>query len=272
MLSSPTYSKSKVVRIINITPDSFSDGGIFLDEKNALLHLKKLLLEKADIIDVGAESTRPGAEKISASEELKRLEKIFPKIVDEIKKFNSRNNKNVLISLDSRRFEVIKKIFKFGIDIINDVSGLENKELIDFIAKKNLQAILMHSLSVPANPSLVIDEKLNVVEEILKFASGKIEILLKNGVKKSQIVFDPGIGFGKTAKQSIEILKNICSFKSLDIPIYIGHSRKSFLDFVNISDFSNEVFSAKKIFNREEKTKIISDYLMAKNVDYIRLH
>ena len=124
----------------------------------------------------------------------------------------------------------------------------------------------MHSLSVPANPEIIINQSLNVTREILHWAHEKISYLEKNGVKKSQLIFDPGIGFSKSATQSLRIIKNISDFQSLNLPIYIGHSKKSFLDALKIEGLSNDKES------RAQKTLIISSYLARRNVDFIRVH
>lgn len=259
---------AKIVGILNITPDSFSDGGKFFTQESALNHLREILKEGADVIDVGAESTRPLAVQIGAQEEWKRLEKILPLIISEIKKFNRENNKKVLVSIDSRYFETIAKSVEEGVDIVNDVSGLTDERVINFIAQKNIQTILMHSLSVPTNHDLVINPHINVVLEIIKWASEKIDFLTSKGIKKSQLIFDVGIGFGKSAQQSIRILKNINEFRVLGLPLYVGHSKKSFLDEVNCEDFSGE----DRDLNRAEKTLIISKYLAKKGVEFLRVH
>ncbi len=267
---------TKIVGILNITPDSFSDGGKFLGEENALKQLQQMLEDGADMIDIGAESTRPGAIAISKEEELNRLEKILPKIIQTVKNFNQKNSKAVEISIDSRNFETVTKAYEMGVDVINDVSGLVDLKTIEFIAKNNIKTVFMHSLSVPADPEIIINSALNVVDEIMKWAQEKIAFLISKGIKKEQLIFDPGIGFSKTAMQSIRILRNVAAFKSLDIPIYIGHSKKSFLDIINIDDFHNKQFNRlnldQNIDERAKKTIIISTFLSANGADYIRVH
>lgn len=267
---------TKIVGILNITPDSFSDGGKFLSEENALKQLQQMLEEGADMIDIGAESTRPGAIAISAAEEIKRLEKILPKIIANVKDFNKKNNRKITIAIDSRHFNTVKFAYENGVDVINDVSGLTDEKTIEFIAKNNIKTVFMHSLSVPANPEIIINSALNVVDEIMKWAQEKIAFFISKGIKKEQLIFDPGIGFSKSAVQSIRILRNVATFKSLDIPIYIGHSKKSFLDIINIDDFHNEQFNSlnldKNIDERSKKTIIISAFLSANGADFIRVH
>jgi dihydropteroate synthase len=252
---------TKIVAIMNLTPDSFSDGGKFNSLASALKHLQKIIVQGAAIIDVGAESTRPAAKAISPEEEWRRLEQILPAIIAAVKKAPEK----IKISIDSRHFETIKKSCELGIDIINDVSGLTDEKIIEFIAAKNLTTILMHNLQVPAASEVVINKNINLTSEILKWAREKIYYLEQKKVKKSQLIFDPGIGFNKDALQSIGILKNIEAFKILGLPLYIGHSKKSFLEAIDFSAFGTNL-------NRGQKTVIISKYLAKKNVDFLRVH
>ncbi len=247
---------TKIVGILNLTPDSFSDGGKF-DSKNAALnHLQKMMLDGADVIDIGAESTRPTATPLSTDEEWQRLEKILPEIIFAVKNFP----RKILTSIDSYHFENLQKSYEFGVDIINDVKGLSDERIINFITERNVTTILMHNSPIHINPDLIINSYLNVTAEILNWAQQKISYLQKKGVEKSQLIFDPGIGFNKNAQQSIRILKNIDAFKVLGLPLYVGHSKKSFLEEVKISG------------TRAEKTLEISQYLAQKNVEFLRVH
>ena len=251
---------TKIVGILNITPDSFSDGGKFLTLEKIFQHLQKMLDDGASIIDIGAESTRPNAQILSYQQEWQRLEKLLPAIINFVNDYNKINNKQIAISLDSYHFENIAKAEAMGIKIINDVSGLVDIRIVELIAKKKLTVILMHNLAIHANPDLIINPNLNINKEIIKWAREKIIFLEKNGIKKSQIIFDPGIGFSKNSNQSINILKNIDSYRVLEVPIYIGHSKKSFLDAINIEG------------DRAKKTIAITKYLAKKRVEYIRVH
>ena len=257
-------SRSKIVGILNLTPDSFSDGGKYFDEKKALFYLEEMLMAGADIIDIGAESTRPNAQILNAQEEIARLENILPKLIFAIKNFNKIHNKNIQTSIDSYHLETIIFAHKIGVEIINDVSGLIDEKIIDYIAQNNLTAILMHNLAIHSNPELIINRDLNVVEEIISWAHQKINYLTARKIQKSQLIFDPGIGFAKNSTQSIRILKNINAFRVLNLPIYVGHSKKSFLDAINIPSQPN--------LDRTSKTLILSQYLAQKNVEYLRVH
>ena len=257
-------SRSKIVGILNLTPDSFSDGGKYFDEKKALFYLEEMLMAGADIIDIGAESTRPNAQILNAQEEIARLENILPKLIFAIKNFNKIHNKNIQASIDSYHLETIIFAHKIGVEIINDVSGLIDEKIIDYIAQNNLTAILMHNLAIHSNPELIVNRDLNVVEEIISWAHQKINYLTARKIQKSQLIFDPGIGFAKNSTQSIRILKNINAFRVLNLPIYVGHSKKSFLDAINIPSQPN--------LDRTTKTLILSQYLAQKNVEYLRVH
>lgn len=257
-------SRSKIVGILNLTPDSFSDGGKYFDEKKALFYLEEMLMAGADIIDIGAESTRPNAQILNAQEEIARLENILPKLIFAIKNFNKIHNKNIQASIDSYHLETIIFAHKIGVEIINDVSGLIDEKIIDYIAQNNLTAILMHNLAIHSNPELVVNRDLNVVDEIINWAHQKINYLTAQKIQKSQLIFDPGIGFAKNSTQSIRILKNINAFRVLNLPIYVGHSKKSFLDALNIPSQPN--------LDRTAKTLILSQYLAQKNVEYLRVH
>jgi len=256
--------KPKIVGILNLTPDSFSDGGKYFDEEKALSHLIEMMLSGVDIVDIGAESTRPNAQILQAQEEISRLENILPKLISAVKNFNKIHHKNIQTSIDSYHLETIIFAHKIGVEIINDVSGLIDEKIIDYIAQNNLTAILMHNLAIHSNPDLIVNRDLNVVDEIINWTQQKIAYLTSKKIQKSQLIFDPGIGFAKNSTQSIRILKNINAFRILALPIYVGHSKKSFLDAINIPSQPN--------LDRTAKTLILSQYLAQKNVDYLRVH
>jgi dihydropteroate synthase len=249
----------KLVGILNITPDSFSDGGKYFDTSKALYHTKELLKDGADIIDIGAESTRPNAKILSDKEEWSRLKNTLPQIICEIKNFNQQNSRNVKISIDSYHFNTIKRAYELGIDIINDVSGLVNEDVIKFIAQNKITTILMHNLAIHSNPNLIVNQHLNINHQIIKWGRKKIKILNEYGVNKQQLIFDPGIGFSKNATQSIQILKNINYYRILELPLYIGHSMKSFLNSIDLEG------------DLKTKTLTVSKFLINK-VDYLRVH
>lgn len=252
---------TKIVGILNLTPDSFSDGGKFNSLELALSQTQKMIEEGVDVIDIGAESTRPQALKISAFEEWSRLEKILPEIVKLVKK----SPRKIKTSIDSYHFETLTKAYETGVDVVNDVSGLSDDRVVDFIARNNIETILMHCEKIAEAPHTLINRNINLIPEMLNWFEKKISALEQKGVKKSQLILDPGIGFGKDAKQSIRILKNIEKFRVLELPIYVGHSKKSFLEKVDFSKFGENL-------DRAEKTLIVSKYLFSKNIDLVRVH
>lgn len=203
--------------ILNVTPDSFSDGGKFFDTKKAIAHAKQMVLEGAEIIDVGGESTRPNSEPISIEEELNRVIPVIEKLSKEI---------TVPISIDSYKPEVAEKALKVGASIVNDITALSNSEMIDVVAKYNVPVVLMHMKSNPKTMQENPHYK-NVVKEVKDFLQNRISVAKKAGIDK--IIIDPGIGFGKTVEHNLELISNLKEFKSLNCPILVGASRKSFI-------------------------------------------
>jgi dihydropteroate synthase len=209
-----------VMGILNITPDSFYDGGKYLSEKNILQQVEKMLSEGAAIIDIGGMSSRPGAAIITAAEESNR---VLP-VIQFIKKEFPR----VVLSIDTWRSEVAKSCFEEGINIINDISGGQFDEyLFETVASfKNVPFILMHLKGTPATMQIAPHYD-NLLEEILQYFIAKAGRLRELGVK--DIVLDPGFGFGKTLDHNYEILKKMHVFKIMDMPILAGLSRKSMI-------------------------------------------
>ena len=269
---------TQVVGILNITPDSFFDGGKYYQVKPALDRLKNMIDAGADVIDVGAESTRPNATPINASEENKRLEDTLPQIIKYVSNYNQENHCNVEVSLDSRHYQTVAWGLGLGIDIINDVSGFCDARMVDLAVKSGKKIVVMHNLGIPSDKNKIIDKKLDIVEVLIEWMKNKLLKLQESGVKKRQIIFDIGIGFGKNSYQSIQLLQKIESFLTLDLPLYVGHSNKSFLDYLwpdnnhpagfIYQDLSDRVDH----LSREEKTNIVSKYLKQKGVEYLRQH
>ena len=249
--------KTELIAIFNITPDSFSEDSGSIDNFKILEKIQKLLETGAKIIEIGAESTRPNATKVSIEEEWKRLEPIL----EQIPKLHSKHQ--FRLSLDSRNEENIRKAINMGvmIDIVNDQSAFEDEKMLKLMAETQRNIVLMHNLGIPADKKKIIPENKNVIEEIFNWAEKKIKILEKVLINRKQIIFDPGIGFGKNAKQNWQILEEIERFQDLGAQIMVGHSRKSFLEIVNDG-------VPKK---RDFETAIITAHLIGK-VDYIRVH
>lgn len=214
------WSEPYIMGILNVTPDSFSDGGQFYTTDNAVKHCFKLIEDGAHIIDIGGESTRPNAVKVSIEEEIER-------IIPVIKKIRA-HNIDIPISVDTRNYETAKSAIDAGADIINDVAEIkENSKMFDFITQNNIPVIVMHSDNVPASTSNFTNG--NIIDEIYSALFRKIDILTKSGLEKKNIIADLGIGFGKSIDANISLLQRIDEFKTLNTPLLLGISRKSFI-------------------------------------------
>ncbi len=210
--------RTYIMGILNVTPDSFSDGGRFINFRDAVDHGKKMVDDGADIIDVGGESTRPGALPVSAGEEMKR---VIP-VVRELSKI-----RGAVISIDTTKSKVADEAVKAGASMINDVSALRSdKEMAKVAARRKVPVALMHMLGNPRtmqeNPAYD-----DLIFDIISCLQNSITLAIKGGVLKSRIIVDPGFGFGKTVEHNLEILRRLKELKVLGCPILIGTSRKS---------------------------------------------
>ena len=208
----------KIMGILNITPDSFSDGGKYNEINQAKKQLKHLFKSGANLVDIGGESTRPGSKAISVKTEWNRLKKILKEI-----------DKRKIISLDTRKSEIMEKGINFGVKLINDVSGLNyDKKSLYILKKYNVPFVLQHSLG---NPDVMQNNPRykNILLDIYDFFEEKIKSLRGVGINHSNIILDPGIGFGKNLKHNITLIKNISIYHSLGLPILLGISRKKFI-------------------------------------------
>ena len=252
----------KLMGILNVTPDSFSDGGDNNGDAGAaamLARVQALLNDGADIIDIGAESTRPGATVLSAEEEWQRLEGILPEAISRIHAAGKQ------VSVDTRHPETAARAIGLGVDTINDVSGCTNPQMLAVLADSSCDIIFMHSLTIPADKSITLPEDVDVIEALKAFAAERAAECEALGIKKERLIFDPGIGFGKTAKQSIDILKrapDLNRLGELGLKLLIGHSRKSFL----------AEFTDCPATERDSLTLAVSQYLLQHSVDIIRVH
>jgi len=209
-----------IMGIVNVTPDSFSDGGKFLERNAAVDHALKLVDNGADILDIGGESTRPNADRVSVAEELRRV----VDVVTQVRQATDR-----LISIDTTKAEVARQALAAGANIVNDISGLTfEPEIVDVCAESNCGVICMHILGTPQ--TMQRDPHYdNVVTDVCDFLSTRLAALERSGIARDRVVNDPGIGFGKTAQHNVDLLSNIGVLRKLDRPVLIGHSRKRFL-------------------------------------------
>lgn len=211
-----------IMGVVNATPDSFSDGGQFLDPDKAIAHAIQLEKEGADILDIGGESTRPEAKPVTIEEEQDR---VLP-VVEGLKKAGVK----ALISVDTRHADTMQKVIDKGADIINDISALDHdSESLDIIKKARIPVILMHMQGTPETMQDKPDYG-NVVQEVFDYLKKRVKICTDAGLDQKQIICDPGIGFGKTLEDNLNILKNLKKFQELNCPILLGTSRKSFIE------------------------------------------
>ena len=248
------FKTPAIMGILNITPDSFSDGGKYFSKTGySISHALKMIKMGADIIDIGAESTRPGSKPVKPQEEIKRLKPILIGL----------KRKKIRISVDTRNSLTMKFALDHGVKFINDVSALTNDvESINIIKKSKCFIILMHMQGNPLNMQKNPNYKF-APRDIYNFLNKQIHNCKKNGITKSRIIIDPGIGFGKTSRHNIQILQNLKMFQKLRCNILIGLSRKRF-----ISDLSKKERPADRIAG----TIAANQYALDQGVDIIRVH
>lgn len=209
-----------IMGILNVTPDSFSDGGKYDNYLTAITHAIKMEDEGADIIDIGGESTRPGAKPIDIEEELKRVIPVIEGI---------RKESNIVISIDTYKSNVASKAISAGANIINDISGLRfDANMVHFASEAQVPIIVMHMLGNPqnmqSNPSYS-----NLMNELITFFQERVDVLTSKGINKNNIILDPGIGFGKTTDHNFTLIRELGQIVDLGYPVLVGPSRKSFI-------------------------------------------
>ncbi|NJN74693.1 MAG: dihydropteroate synthase [Limnothrix sp. RL_2_0] len=216
--------RTYVMGILNVTPDSFSDGGQFNSVETAVNQAEKMVLAGVDILDIGGQSTRPGAAQISVAEELNRT-------IPVIQALRQRFFETV-ISIDTTRAEVAKRAIAAGADIINDISGATfDEQMLFVVAATKAPIILMHMRGTPETMQNLTDYA-DLIADLKSFFQNRIDEALKLGIKKSQIILDPGIGFAKTAMQNYDLIRHLQDFRELGYPLLVGASRKSFIGYI----------------------------------------
>lgn len=245
--------RCKIVGILNLTTNSFSDGGEFYEFNNAIEHLNEMLKDGADIIDIGAESTKPYCEPVSDDEQLAKLVPVLEYIKE--------NKITTAISIDTRSANVAQKCLELGADIINDVSGFDyDIKMPDVIAEFNAKVVIQHSKGTPQNMQ---DNPFyeNLMDEIYLELEKKIELAVSKGIKRENVIIDPGIGFGKTRQDNFEIINRIEELYGLGCPVMFGISRKSLLNMQNEDNFIKDIF-----------TVALNTLAVNKKVDFLRVH
>lgn len=211
-----------IMGILNLTPDSFSDGGLFVNKDSALKHVTQMISDGAQIIDVGGESTRPGASEISVDEECQRVIPVIQAI---------REISDIPVSIDTSKPEVMQQAITAGASMINDVNALRAEGAVELVAKLNVPVCIMHMQGLPRTMQHTPSYK-NVVQEVKDFLKQRIDVCVNAGIKHENIVIDPGFGFGKTLEHNLSLFKHLDEFADLDCPLLVGVSRKSMVGHV----------------------------------------
>jgi dihydropteroate synthase len=208
-----------IMGVVNVTPDSFSDGGLYLSTQQAIAHARNLIDEGADILDIGGESTRPGSQQVSTDEEIKRVIPVLEALVVT----------NTPISIDTSKPEVMKRAIAAGASMINDVNALRNPGALEAVAQDNhVKLCLMHMQGTPQNMQKNPQYK-NIVSEVKDFLEQRIHAAMTAGISKDRLIIDPGFGFGKTLQHNLALLNQLDQLTTLGVPVLAGVSRKSML-------------------------------------------
>ena len=249
--------------ILNVTPNSFSDGGRFMKPEAALGHARRLVEAGAGIIDVGAESTRPDGAALDPETEWERVEPVLHglrKLQEELRPPGPRYA--FQISIDSRNPSTVRSALGLGVDMLNDVTGFHHPEMLEIAEGTGVPLVFMHSLSIPVVKGESIPRDRDPTEFLIAWAHERLAEFDRRGIARHRLIFDPGIGFGKTARQNWRILEHVERFHDLGLPLLIGHSRKSFL----------EAVTDKASAERDAETLAVSQGLTTKGVEILRVH
>lgn len=247
-------TQTRIMSILNVTPDSFSDGGRYSSEERLQARIEELLHDGADIIDVGGESTRPGSEAVSEEEELRR---VLPAIVA------IRKTSSIAISVDTTKAEVARQALAAGADIINDISGLEaDTDMAATVRKASAQVVIMHMQGRPRTMQEAPHYD-DVVAEVNAYLAARIASLEALGIERKDMIVDPGLGFGKTVEHNLSLLRNLSSLRRHGCPVLIGHSRKSFL---------GAIVQVREPEERDTATALISGFCARQGMDILRVH
>ncbi len=212
--------RTRIMGVLNVTPDSFYDGGRYWDPLTAVRHGQRLAEEGADVIDVGGESTRPGAEPVSLEEELRRVIPVIERLKDRIEQ---------PVSVDTRKAEVARRAVSAGARMVNDVSGLTaDPDMAGTVAASGIPVVIMHTAGTPRDMQKNPGYR-DTVGQIVEWLDARIEHAVARGIRRSRIIIDPGIGFGKRLSDNLLLIRSLASFRKLHRPILIGPSRKSFI-------------------------------------------
>ena len=250
--------RTYLMGVLNVTPDSFSDGGEFNTIESALAQAENMVKSGVDMIDIGGQSTRPGAAEISLAEELNRVIPVVQMLRQKADMFGS-----VPISVDTTRAQVAKAAVEAGADIVNDISGATfDWEMLSTVAQLQVPIILMHIRGTPQTMQKLTDYQ-DLIGEIREFLESRIAAAVAAGIDKYRIIIDPGIGFAKTYNQNLEILRELPKFRGLDCPILVGVSRKSFI---------GQILNQREAKQRIWGTAAACTSAIANSADILRVH
>ncbi|HEY7763274.1 MAG TPA: dihydropteroate synthase [Actinomycetota bacterium] len=251
----PLGPRTLVMGIVNVTPDSFSDGGMLSDADEAVAHGLRLAADGADILDIGGESTRPGSDPVSIDEELAR-------VVPVVAGLASAAPAHVPLSVDTRRPEVARAAIEAGASIVNDVTAARDPAMFEVVAGSGAGLVLMHMLGDPK--TMQEDPRYDdVVTEVRDFLASRLGAAVASGIARDRLCVDPGIGFGKTLEHNLALLRAIASFKDLRVPVLVGASRKRFI---------GELSGVEEPAERVEGTAGAVAWCAANGVDIVRVH
>ena len=257
----------KIMGVLNVTPDSFFDGGKYFNKDAAIARGHLMINEGVDYIDVGGESTRPGSDPVDENDQINRVCPVISVL--------SSLDKKVVVSIDTRSAKVMESAIEAGAKIVNDVSSLtKDTSSVEIIKKSNVAIILMHSLDDPklmqVNPKYG-----DVVSEVFSYLKERVNYCIQNGISQDRIIVDPGIGFGKTVIHNLKLLKNISVFHSLGCPVMLGTSRKSFIGKINGDKNVNDRLGgslATVIYGLKKGVKIFRVHDVIETVQAIKIY
>ncbi|NMP33388.1 dihydropteroate synthase [Thalassotalea sp. M1531] len=254
-----TLTSPQVMGILNVTPDSFSDGGKFVSFDSALSQVEQMINDGATIIDIGGESTRPGAKAVTLEDELERVIPILSAIKQRF---------DIVVSVDTSKAGVMNEAIKAGAGIINDVRALQNDGCLEVVAAADIPICLMHMQGMPRtmqkNPQYE-----DVTQDIISFIGQRLNVCQQHGIDKSRLIVDPGFGFGKTLEQNYQLLNQLSDFEELDLPLLVGISRKSMIGNLLNADVDERLAGSLSaaIISAQQGAKIIRVHDVKETVD-----
>ena len=255
----PWEDRTAVMGILNVTPDSFHDGGEFADRDDAIARAEAMVAAGADIVDVGGESTRPGADPVPDAEERDRVVPVVEALADA----------DALLSVDTRKASVARAALEAGADILNDVSGLADPEMRHLAAEYDVPVVVMHSVEAPVDPDTRVEYD-DVVEDVVEALTERVLLAEKAGLDRSRIIVDPGLGFGKTRHENFELLGRLDELHALGCPVLVGHSHKSMFDLVDAGDERLPATVAGTAIAAERGADIVRVHDVPENVAAVR--